>query len=101
MATLVASKRVVTQLGMSLAASEGFAASKVQSSLNTVSSSLLPLTKPIHWRHISQLANSNGKRLFLVDTLALVIYLTHLCWDCPLDSSSFFHLDDNLCIESL
>ncbi|KAF7809683.1 protein FMP32, mitochondrial-like [Senna tora] len=44
----------------------GFGASKVPSSLDRA------IYDPFNSRHISQLVNSNGKRLFLVDTLALV-----------------------------
>lgn len=37
-----------------------------------LSASVSP-NRQLHCRHISQLVKSNGKRLFLVDTLALVI----------------------------
>ncbi|XP_028780630.1 protein FMP32, mitochondrial-like isoform X1 [Neltuma alba] len=75
MAAAAACKRVGqlgANSGMSLIGLGAFGTSKASSSLDRVSSALLPLNKPIYSRHISQLANSNGKRLFLVDTLALV-----------------------------
>lgn len=38
------------------------------------------LSPALDYRQISQLVKSNGKRLFLVDTLALVISVISLCY---------------------
>lgn len=62
----------VGQLGTNSGMSLVVGASKTHSIMDRVSSAVSPLTKQIYCRRISQLANSNGKRLFLVDTLALV-----------------------------
>ncbi|KAI4314790.1 hypothetical protein L6164_027663 [Bauhinia variegata] len=72
MAAAAAFKRA-GQLGL-----RGFGASKAPSSLeraiyNPLSASISSIAcRQIDYRHICQLVKSNGKRLFLVDTLALV-----------------------------
>jgi hypothetical protein len=63
----------------------GFGASDLVSSLDRAiydssniclsNSVSVSLNRQLHCRHISQIVQSNGKRLFLVDTLALVITL--------------------------
>lgn len=67
--------------GVSLIGLGGFGASRVPSSVDRAIydpfSAPLPSIsgrRQISCRHISQMVNSNGNRLFLVDTLALVIY---------------------------
>lgn len=72
MMAAAAAGKWVGQLGTNSGMSLVVGASKTHSIMDRVSSAVSPLTKQIYCRRISQLANSNGKRLFLVDTLALV-----------------------------
>ncbi|KAJ7953081.1 Protein FMP32 mitochondrial [Quillaja saponaria] len=78
MAAVAACKRVGqlgTNSGIGLTGLGGFGASKALSpSYDSCSASLasIPCYRQIDCRHFNQLVKSNGKRLFLVDTLALV-----------------------------
>lgn len=55
----------------------GFASTSICDPLSASLASVFPY-RQLHCRQISQLVQSNGKRLFLVDTLALVISLLFL-----------------------